>query len=283
MAKSIVARRSNPLTPQEKKRLKQLEKIIKAGLDTCDKARREVGESLAEINDKLLYREQYSTFEEYCREEWGYSRSYAYRLMSKTEMKQGLLPPGNKNGAGGKNKMSPMGDTCEDSNEVISPEEYNVTVEQLNEAQARELVPVPAEQRAKVLECAIWAAKQDGKPLTAGHIKEMAGYQLQINAQQARDAQIEASMKDGTWKPEPGSFFHEAIEQGKRLDAARANPKPSTNSLRGQEERISESFFVIKTISLWKEDRRKPSFEAYFEELIGRLRQELSIRQPAVN
>lgn len=45
------------------------------------KAFYEVGNALLQIRDSRLYREQYKTFEEYCREKWNLSRPRAYQLI----------------------------------------------------------------------------------------------------------------------------------------------------------------------------------------------------------
>jgi phage N-6-adenine-methyltransferase len=66
-----------PITIQESKRLIDLESKIKRGLDTFV----EVGEALLEIRDSRLYRIEHATFEDYCREKWGMSRSRAHRLI----------------------------------------------------------------------------------------------------------------------------------------------------------------------------------------------------------
>lgn len=57
--------------------LKAYESIIERGLKTFT----EVGSALMDIRDKRLYRADYSTFEDYCRERWGMARSRAYQLM----------------------------------------------------------------------------------------------------------------------------------------------------------------------------------------------------------
>lgn len=42
-----------------------------------------------------LYREQFATFEDYCRERWGMSRVHAHRLIESAEVIGNLLPIGN--------------------------------------------------------------------------------------------------------------------------------------------------------------------------------------------
>jgi hypothetical protein len=55
------------LTPVEMDNLDQLEAIVRPGLDTY----MEVGDALAEIRDRNLYRDSHPTFEAYARERWG--------------------------------------------------------------------------------------------------------------------------------------------------------------------------------------------------------------------
>lgn len=65
------------ITLDERSRLYQLEETIRQGLNTFV----DVGNALLEIRDKRLYRQEYSTFEEYCREQWNMSRPRAYQLI----------------------------------------------------------------------------------------------------------------------------------------------------------------------------------------------------------
>jgi ParB family chromosome partitioning protein len=57
--------------------LKENELIIEKGLNTFY----EVGNALTEIRDNRLYKELYPTFEQYCKERWGISRDYSYRMI----------------------------------------------------------------------------------------------------------------------------------------------------------------------------------------------------------
>lgn len=57
--------------------LAQHEAVIERGLQTFY----EVGTALLAIRDKRLYRADYSTFEDYCRERWQLKQSRAYQLM----------------------------------------------------------------------------------------------------------------------------------------------------------------------------------------------------------
>lgn len=121
------------LTPQEAAELAHVEKAIEAGLETFV----EVGVALAVVMDKRLYRENYSSFNEYLEKRWKISKNYAYRLIEAAETVKALPLPIGK----------------------------NVTTE----SQARELAKVPAPARAKVIKAAAKAG-----PVTAKAIKEAA-------------------------------------------------------------------------------------------------------------
>jgi hypothetical protein len=68
---------SQVMSIREANRLDELEKTIARGKKTFV----EVGLALAEIRDLRLYKREYSGFEEYCREKWGWTKQHAYRLI----------------------------------------------------------------------------------------------------------------------------------------------------------------------------------------------------------
>jgi hypothetical protein len=121
------------ITLPESKRLIDLEKTIAAGQKTFV----EVGTALAEIRDAKLYRSDYGTFEDYCREKWGWKKSYSYMLIEASSIVKSLPQ-----------KVSTIVDT---------------------ESQARELAKVEPEKREEVLT----KASESGK-VTAQSIKEAA-------------------------------------------------------------------------------------------------------------
>jgi len=90
----------------------------------------EVGLALAEIRDLRLYKREYGGFEEYCREKWGWTRQHAYRLIEAAPVAK-----------------------C---HQLVT-----------NEAAARELAKVEADQRAGVIQAVV----AEGKPVTAAEIK----------------------------------------------------------------------------------------------------------------
>jgi hypothetical protein len=61
----------------ETTRYQQCEQIIERGLNTFV----DVGNALLEIRDNKLYRIEYKTFEDYCKERWNISRPRAYQLI----------------------------------------------------------------------------------------------------------------------------------------------------------------------------------------------------------
>lgn len=122
------------LNAREVVRLDDAEQVIERGLHTFV----EVGTALADIRDGRLYRESHGTFEAYCEQRWGLSRSHAYRLMEAAETV----------GA-----MSPIGDTPQPA----------------TESQARELSGLSPDAAATIMQA---AHETSGGQLTASVIRE---------------------------------------------------------------------------------------------------------------
>lgn len=70
------------VTFRERVALIQLEDVIERGLKTFI----EVGNALERIRDEHLYRASHETFEDYCRERWGFSDRRARQLMAAAEV-----------------------------------------------------------------------------------------------------------------------------------------------------------------------------------------------------
>ena len=85
---------SAALSAEETKLFCFYETVVKEGRSS--RPFYEVGTALKEIRDHKLYREDYETFEECCRERWRFSRIHAHRLIEATTVAQNLLPIGNK-------------------------------------------------------------------------------------------------------------------------------------------------------------------------------------------
>lgn len=64
--------------------------MIERGLTTFV----EVGAALLRIREERLYRATHGSFEDYCRERWGWGRAHAYRLMDAAAVVQDLSPIG---------------------------------------------------------------------------------------------------------------------------------------------------------------------------------------------
>lgn len=121
------------LTPFQITRLAQLESIIEKGKETFI----EVGSALVEIRERRLYLRDYSTFDVYCHEKWGFSRQRAHQLINAAVAIQGL------------------------------PKEMSTTVD--TERVAREVSRVDPSMRPKVLT----EARRNG-PVTAKSVREAA-------------------------------------------------------------------------------------------------------------
>lgn len=115
--------------------------ILKDKIRTWWQDRIIIGQSLVEIRDAKLYKDEYGTFEEFCNAEYGFTPRHAYRLIEFAEIKPEL-------------------------DEILRPIGHKIA----NESQARALAAVPEEQRAEVVET---AAAGNGK-LTAKTITEAA-------------------------------------------------------------------------------------------------------------
>jgi hypothetical protein len=80
------------LVADEVSQLASCEAVIERGLQTFS----EVGTALLTIRDQRLYRATHSTFEEYCRERWMFSKTHANRMIEASEIVGNLAPIGAK-------------------------------------------------------------------------------------------------------------------------------------------------------------------------------------------
>jgi hypothetical protein len=80
------------LNEAERRERDQCEVIIGKGWDTF----LDVGQALATVRDKRLYRDHHRTFEEYCRQKWEFSKSHANRLIEAAVVVSVLTPIGVK-------------------------------------------------------------------------------------------------------------------------------------------------------------------------------------------
>lgn len=130
------------LTITEYQELTQHEAIIKRGLQTFT----EVGNALLAIRDRRLYRKDYSTFEEYCRQRWDFTPRRAFQLMGAAIVVENVH-------------------SC---SQIPPP---------ANEAQARPLSSLEPEQQREAWALAVETApvNKEGQPrITAAHVQKVA-------------------------------------------------------------------------------------------------------------
>jgi hypothetical protein len=125
----------NELTITENQTLENLEIVIERGLNTFV----DVGEALLTIRDERLYRQEYSTFEDYCQTRWNIARRTAYQLI--------------------------------DAAKVVENVRNCAQILPLNESQARPLTSLDPETQIKVWQEAVDTAPEGN--ITARHIQQV--------------------------------------------------------------------------------------------------------------
>ncbi len=134
----------------------------------------ELGETLAEIDEKRLYKSTHHTFADYCREILDLAARSAYRYIESAEVVKNLLPENIKSVTNWSQNISQV------------PE---ITIPQ-NESQARALVGLePAEQRK------VWSQAVESAPdtkITAAHVRavvrEFKGEKIQEKIERVKRA-----------------------------------------------------------------------------------------------
>jgi hypothetical protein len=71
-----------PMTDADLTKLAELEEVIEAGIAKFV----EVGTALAEVRSERLYRAEYKTFEDYCRDRWSFGRQRAAQLIEAADV-----------------------------------------------------------------------------------------------------------------------------------------------------------------------------------------------------
>jgi hypothetical protein len=167
----------------ESRDLIALESVIERGLETF----LQVGEALATIRDRRLYRIEHSTFADYCKTKWKMSDRRARQLM--------------------------------DASEVVTAISKSGTTVPKSERQARPLAALPPAQRVEVWEKAV-AASPNGQPTA----KDVQGVVETMNANPPKTANVVlprqiASEPDATKTPLQWLtyFWMEASEEDRRL------------------------------------------------------------------
>jgi hypothetical protein len=183
------------LTGEVAGRLDALEAVIERGLRTFV----EVGAALGEIRDRKLYKDEYATFDAYCRERWGFGKTYASRqIMASRVVKE--LPTGN-----------------------VLP---------ANEAQARELARIAdPEERAEVWGEEAREAEREGRAPSAEGVKAKAAAREAPPSEEPLlpiPAEPERERHDG----QVGYLMRKALRHlGGRLDPSRSRPEEAARSM----------------------------------------------------
>lgn len=123
---------------EEQQRLSELVETIKDNIRSFHK----IGSALKEIRDKRLYREISDTFDDFCINHLSIGRAYAYRQIAAAEVA---------------NNLSPNGDIP------------------LNEAQARPLTKLKANEQRLAWKYATDIAKTEGRKMTSLDVSKAVG------------------------------------------------------------------------------------------------------------
>lgn len=124
------------LTYMEKEELREFERQIESGLKTF----RKVGTALLAIRDGRMYRAGFKTFEDYCRDRWGFNASRARQLIGAAEIAGRI-----------------------ESVTIVTP---------ATESQARPLAALPPEQQPEAWKAAADKAATEGRKVTAKDVQE---------------------------------------------------------------------------------------------------------------
>jgi len=131
------------LTKQNQTRYQELKQVVKENLESLFK----VAEAMKEIKEDKLYREEFTTWEDFCQSAYHLSVSYVDRMIDGYVLLESLP------------KNLQIGETSIPIEEVVT-----------NESQVRSLKKVPKDKRIKVL----IEAASSSKPITSKSIKKAA-------------------------------------------------------------------------------------------------------------
>ena len=160
-----------PLSEAEQKKLAECEAIIETGLAEFVK----VGNALLAIRNDKLYREQYGTFEEYCKARWSFGYEQGRRLIKAAEVVQNLKGTGQTHRVGG--------NVPADSKNVVN------TPEPTSETQVRHLGGLSADQQQAAWKKASETAKDPAKPTEA----EVKAAVKEVKKQESNGAKVKES------------------------------------------------------------------------------------------
>lgn len=145
MSETAIAERTEPMNEIEIARKGDLVGTVRKGLETF----LDVGKALFALREERLYRDEFSTFEEFTQATFGFTKSRANQLIKAAGVQENLVA-------------------------TIVATEQNGTgkpVLPAHESQARELAKLPKEKQAKAWQKAVKAA--DGEQPTAEQVAEI--------------------------------------------------------------------------------------------------------------
>ena len=159
------------LSVQEEKRLEQLENVVVENFQTFV----QVGQALAEIRDRKLYRVKAMTFEKYCKTLFDIAKRRVHELISAAEVMENV-----RHGA-----------LSDDEQQILLP---------LNERQVRPLTRLRPEQQIAVWQAAVESAP-NGK-ITGSHVnktvKEYRGEEIKKTVHRAQKKVSQTARVDFT-------------------------------------------------------------------------------------
>lgn len=230
MTESAVAVREEikPLSANEAARLGQLQKVIVDNFQSFVK----VGQALAEIRDRELYREEFRTFERYCKHVFDIARGTAYRYIAAAEVVSNVSK-------------------LETSGEII-------LMIPANEAQVRPLSLLKPDQQMAVWKAAVESAPK-GK-VTASHVaKVVKGYMGQEVKSKIRNARekVDVDQLLGAEFKEKFQAFADQIEAARNTGyktTSRLQIIYHLDALRGI---VAEDGVEVEDVDLMSDDRHK--------------------------
>jgi len=153
-----------PMSPEELAQLESCETIIRRGIETF----LEVGQNLAIVRDKKLYRHEHGTFEEYVDAKWHMTKQRAYQLIG-----------------------------AADAHHVLASR-FDVSTLPTDERAMRELMKVPSDMVAEVLSVVATKGKVTAKHITEARDQVVPKKEKTAKAKKKPAIQIKAAIKAAT-------------------------------------------------------------------------------------